>query len=126
MLLYYNDIAIGHGERSADVARALNSLLDFFSEDQQSLVEVIQDYFTFPDGSTGSDIEDELSEDDDDIEPASDQVLIHIEQQQKKYKYNRNREAIHTNKIDKFTTYKQIQARGMAAYRPMHKWEKMG
>ena len=57
--------------RSADVARALNSLREFSSEDQQSLVEVIQDYFTFPDGSAGSDIEDELSEDDDDIEPAS-------------------------------------------------------
>ena len=57
--------------RSADVARALNSLCDFSSEDQQSLVEVIQEYFTFPDGSAGSDIEDELSEDDDDIELAS-------------------------------------------------------
>ena len=36
--------------RSADVARALNSLRDFSSEDQQSLVEVIQDYCTFSDG----------------------------------------------------------------------------
>lgn len=56
---------------SADVARALNSLRDYSSEDQESLLEVIQDYFTFPDGSAGSDSEDELSEDDNDIQPAS-------------------------------------------------------
>ena len=73
---------------SADVARALNSLRDYSSEDQQSLVEVIQDYFTFPDGSAGSDSEDELSEDDDDVEPASG-----ISKNPKIHKYSRHRES---------------------------------
>ena len=72
---------------SAEVARALNSLRDYSSEDQQSLVEVIQDYFTVPDGSPGNDSEDELSEDDDDIEPASGIT------KNKKYKYSRKRES---------------------------------
>ena len=61
--------------KSTKVARSLNSLLDFSSEDQQSLVEVIQDYFTFPEGSADSDVEQDLSEDDE-VEPMSGKLYF--------------------------------------------------
>lgn len=43
------------------MARAVNSLLSFSSEDQQSLLEVIEDYFVLPPGSSVPDSE-ELSD----------------------------------------------------------------
>ena len=49
-----------------EVAKAVNSLIDLSPMDQQSLLEVIEDYFTFPDGTTddlmvdSSDFDDEM------------------------------------------------------------------
>lgn len=65
-------VLIAMASRCRDVARSLNTLLAF-SEDQQSLVEVIQDYFTC---SAGSDVDsdDNLSEDGD-IEPMSGIII---------------------------------------------------
>ena len=54
---------------SQDVARAINSMLSFSSRDQNSLLEVIEDYFTYPPNSSVRDPEDDLiSSDDDDME----------------------------------------------------------
>lgn len=66
-------VLIAMASRCRDVARSLNTLLAFSSEDQQSLVEVIQDYFTC---SAGSDVDsdDNLSEDGD-IEPMSGIII---------------------------------------------------
>lgn len=61
--------------KCTEVARSLNSLLGFSAEDQQSLVEVIQDYFTFPEGFADSDAEDNLSEDDEG-EPMSGKLYL--------------------------------------------------
>ena len=47
--------------KAFEAAKAVNRLLEFSVEDQESLLEVIQDYFTMPDER-----EDESSDDDDD------------------------------------------------------------
>ena len=47
--------------RASEAARAVNSLLAFSSDDHEALLDVIQDYFTLPDGTA----DDELDELDD-------------------------------------------------------------
>ena len=74
--------------KRTEVARFLNSLLDFSSEDQQSLVEVIQDYFIFPEGSADSDVEEDLSEDDE-VEP---NIILSIIQHLEHLKTRKNLE----------------------------------
>ena len=48
--------------RCADVVRAVNSLMRFSSEDQESLLEVIEDYFMLPSGSSVPDSEEPSDE----------------------------------------------------------------
>ena len=48
-------VAAKMARRASDIARAVNTLLDFSGDNQTALVEVIQDYFCEPD----SEIEDD-------------------------------------------------------------------
>ena len=49
-------------QRATDVAKAVNTLLDFSCDDQQALLDVIQDYFCEPDPES-EDEEDDNPED---------------------------------------------------------------
>lgn len=59
------------GTRASEAARAVNalSLLEFAGDDQQSLLEVIQDYFTLPE------VQDDGDSDADDLDDDDDAVL---------------------------------------------------
>ena len=48
-------------QRASDIARAVNTLLDFSGDDQTALVEVIQDYFCEPDSEIEDDCGDSIS-----------------------------------------------------------------
>ena len=53
---------------TSEVARAINSLMRFTREDQESMLEVIGDFFSYPTNSSVHDPEDDFSDDDDDDE----------------------------------------------------------
>ena len=50
---------------SLNAAKAVNTLMGFSSGDQRALLEVLQDYFTAPDGPAGDDWDDDDNTDDD-------------------------------------------------------------
>lgn len=78
-------VLIAMASRCRDIARSLNTLLEFPSEDQQSPLEVIQDYSTC---SAGSDVDsDDNFSEDSDIEPMSG-IIIALKYKKKK-KYNK-------------------------------------
>ena len=63
--------------RATDVAKAVNTLLDFSGDDQAALLDVIQDYFCEPDSQDAAqEDEDETPEDsvDHEAEPATYEV----------------------------------------------------
>ena len=49
---------------ASDAAKALNVLMGFSSGDQPALLEVLQDYFSSPDGTEGDDWDDDDNTDD--------------------------------------------------------------
>ena len=44
--------------RSQEAARAVNTIMRFSPEDQEALLEVIEDYFVLPSGTSAPDPED--------------------------------------------------------------------
>ena len=54
------------GSRASEAARAVNALLEFAGDDQQSLLEVIQNYFTLPEVQDDGDSDADNLDDDDD------------------------------------------------------------
>ena len=49
---------------ASDAAKAVNALMDFSSGDQPPLLEVLQDYFSSPEGPEGVDWDDDGNTDD--------------------------------------------------------------
>ena len=56
---------------SKEVAKSINSLLRLSPADQSSLLEVIEDYFTYPSNSSVHDPKDFSDDDNDDLEMES-------------------------------------------------------
>lgn len=49
---------------ATEAAKAVNSLLRFSSKDQEALIEVLQEYFTSPDGAEDEDDSEDLDDSD--------------------------------------------------------------
>lgn len=53
---------------TSEVVNAINSLMRFSREDQESMLEVIGDFFRYPANSSVHDPEEDFTDDDDEIE----------------------------------------------------------
>ena len=57
-----------------EVARAINSLLCFSSEDQERMLEVIGDFFSYPTNSSVHDPEEDFSDDEMEVETGNNSI----------------------------------------------------